>query len=393
MTRVVLAGVSTRAAAESAARAGYDVTAFDAFGDLDQHPSVRVVSLPRDLGTRFSAHRAARAAGAVECDAAAYVSNFENHPRAVQTLAAGRLLWGNPPDVLRRVRDPRLVSDALRRRGSPVPPVVEASNTPPTGGDWVVKPLDSGGGRRVRRWPLSRKAAAAGRTIPRGSYLQEFVDGTPASLVFVAAGRRIVPLGFSLQLVGRHEFGATGFRYCGNVLMAAGDSRLPPESLDLSCAAAQALVEDFELIGVNGIDLIVRGGVPYVIEVNPRWSSSMELVERAYGISVFAAHGAACSGGALPDFDLRRAWGTHRVCGKAIVFAREPTVMGDTRPWLDDPTVRDVPHPGERIETGQPICTVLADAVDDAACEAALAARAGRMYADVTMRSGAPVSP
>ena len=35
---VLVAGVSTRAAAESAARAGFRVTAIDAFGDLDQHP-------------------------------------------------------------------------------------------------------------------------------------------------------------------------------------------------------------------------------------------------------------------------------------------------------------------------------------------------------------------
>ena len=39
--RLLIAGISTRAAAESAARAGFEVTAIDAFGDLDQHPGVR----------------------------------------------------------------------------------------------------------------------------------------------------------------------------------------------------------------------------------------------------------------------------------------------------------------------------------------------------------------
>jgi hypothetical protein len=32
--------------------------------------------------------------------------------------------------------------------------------------------------------------------------------------------------------------------------------------------------------------------------------------------------------------------------GKAIVFARENLVIGDTRRWLEDPDVRDVPHAG-----------------------------------------------
>src|ERR1041385_1111708 len=104
--RIVIAGVSCRAAAESAARAGFDVTAIDAFGDLDQHPSVRAVSVPRYIGARFTPAAAARAARSFDCDAVAYLSSFENHPKAVASLSAGRVLWGNSTAVLRRVRDP-----------------------------------------------------------------------------------------------------------------------------------------------------------------------------------------------------------------------------------------------------------------------------------------------
>src|SRR5919204_109955 len=101
--RVLIAGISTRAAAESAARAGFTVTALDAFADVDQHPSVRALLLPRP----FSAAAAAAAARNVECDAVAYLANFENHPDEVAALAGPRRLWGNPPAVLRRVRDPK----------------------------------------------------------------------------------------------------------------------------------------------------------------------------------------------------------------------------------------------------------------------------------------------
>src|SRR5689334_24814898 len=104
--RVLVAGVSTRAAAESAAQAGFDVTALDAFGDLDQHPSVRALSLPRDFHAQFTPAAAARAARTIAGDAVVYASSFENHPAAVQALAAGRALWGNAPAVIRVVRDP-----------------------------------------------------------------------------------------------------------------------------------------------------------------------------------------------------------------------------------------------------------------------------------------------
>ena len=400
MTSVIIAGVSTRAAAESAARAGYAVTSFDAYGDLDQHPSVRVVSLPRDVGVPFTPRAAARAARSVDADAVAYLSSFENHPRAVEILATGRALWGNPPEVLRRVRDPFALSDALRRHGFATPaisgtgpgpspirprPVPSAGSgpglpraSPGPDPDLLLKPLRSGGGQGVRRWGGDAR-------IPRGHYVQEFIDGTPASIVFVAAGGRAIPLGVSTQLVGDAPFGASGYRYCGNILHPCDD-----DLFTSVCALAQAVAEDFGLVGVNGIDFIARGPAPYAIEVNPRWSSSMELVERAYGLSVFGAHAAACANGALPSFDLSSARHTRAVYGKAIVFAREDSIARDTRTWLTDPTVRDVPHPDERIARGQPICTVFASADDVGGCEAALASRAARVYGEIDVKTLEP---
>ena len=84
--RVLVAGVSTRAAAQAAAHAGYTVTPLDAFGDLDQHPMVRGLAVPRDFGERYTPAAAARAGRREPCDAVAYLSSFENHPAAVRAL-------------------------------------------------------------------------------------------------------------------------------------------------------------------------------------------------------------------------------------------------------------------------------------------------------------------
>ncbi len=190
--------------------------------------SVRALS----LGRRFTARAATRAARSVEYDAVVYLSSFENHPRAVSALAVRRVLWGNAPEVLRRVRNPMLVAQALRARGctvpevrltldlpipylSPDPSVVSGSSQismqprrevrlkPNTA--WLVKPLASGGGHRVQAWP-------GAASLPRGCYLQEWVDGTPGSVVFVASGGRAVPIGVSRQLIGDRAFGAAGYR-------------------------------------------------------------------------------------------------------------------------------------------------------------------------------------
>jgi predicted ATP-grasp superfamily ATP-dependent carboligase len=387
--RVLLAGISTRAAAESAARAGFAVTALDAFGDLDQHESVTALVLPR----RFTPHAAARAAKSLECDAVAYLSNFENHPAAVATLASGRTLWGNPPAVLRRVRDPLLLASVLERRGFAVPAVCSGEPGPGNqelGMRWLLKPIASGGGRRVRRW-------RSGTRIPRGRYLQALVDGTPGSLVFVAASGRAVPLGLTRQLIGERAFGASGYQYCGNILIGAGDPHFTVDDtlFESVRALSFAVSDEFGLAGVNGIDFIHDGSAAMAIEVNPRWSASMELVERAYGLSVFGAHASACANGALPDFDLAAARCHARAFGKAVVFARRDVVIGDTRRWPrrdlpgrpDRPglEIADVPHPGERIAAGRPVCTVFAVERDSAACHAALVRSAARVYEELAI--------
>jgi predicted ATP-grasp superfamily ATP-dependent carboligase len=415
--RVLVAGVSTRAIADSAARAGWSVVALDAFADLDQHPSVDA----RSVGEPFSPDRAARAAQEIACDVVAYGANFENDPAAIAVLARGRTLWGNPPDVIRRVRDPRLLSKALRSRGLAAPEVCNEPGTNEPGTNeprtneprtneprtneprtneprtneprtknperrtpnaeprsWLLKPYASGGGHGVREWHESMR-------LPSGAYLQEFVDGAPGSIVFVSASGRAIPIGLTRQLVGDESFGVSGYRYCGNILTAAGED---DHLLDAARAVADVVCGEFELVGVNGIDLIVANNTPYAIEVNPRWCASMELVERAYGLSVFGVHASACRDGVLPDFDLAKARGSAHAMGKAVVFARAAATIGDTAAWpaKGEPhmhEIRDVPRPGTRIRAGHPICTVFATGRDSHECRDALVSKAERVYAAV----------
>jgi len=150
-----------------------------------------------------------------------------------------------------------------------------------------------------------------------------------------------------------------------------------------ACELSAAIADAFGLIGANGVDFIACDGMAYPIEVNPRWCGSMELVERAYGVSIFEAHAEACAAGRLPRFDLAQARHGTGAVGKAIVFAREDVTIGDTDAWLTDDTVHDVPHAAERIAAGRPVCTVYAGGADAAACYAALVARAERVYAEL----------
>jgi predicted ATP-grasp superfamily ATP-dependent carboligase len=377
--------VSTRAAADSAARAGVDVIALDAYADLDQHPSVRALSLARDFGTPFSPDAVVAAARALPSDAVVYLSSFENHPQAVDALASGRALWGNGPEVLQRVRDPTTLAAGLSQRGVRVPQILakESHHSTPTTDiqRWMLKPRMSGGGHGVTVWKPDEK-------ILRSHFLQEYVEGVPGSVVFVAAGGRGVALGVSRQLVGESAFGVSGFRYCGNILGTPLGEQLKSQAIALVDAATAA----FPLVGVGAIDFIASDSGLLPIEVNPRWSASMELVERAHGISMFGIHVDACSRAALPTFDLKQFPDSVSTHGKAIVYATHDVVVGNTREWLEDSSVRDVPHAGEPIAAGQPICTVFAVGSDAATCHEMLVERANRIYAELYSSPSNPCS-
>src|SRR5918999_3633580 len=212
-SHVLIAGVTTRALAVSAARAGYRVTAIDAFGDLDLREAAAViVARPASPGVPYGPVQAAAAGDRITADLAAYTSNFENYPPAVRRLARGRRLLGNTAETLIGVRNPFAVSRVLRRCGLTAP---ETRSRPPAGTSagtrWLMKPRRSGGGHGIAMW-------TPGRAVPRSMYLQQQIAGIPGSISFAADGASVVVLGFSRQLVGDVRLGGRGYRYCGSIL-------------------------------------------------------------------------------------------------------------------------------------------------------------------------------
>ena len=368
--QVVIAGISTRALAASAARAGYHVTAVDAFGDMDLRRTADVISGRSEDGAQSRPLSAALAADHIPGGLACYTSNFENYPSAVERLAQGRTLLGNPASVLMRVRDPLLLMHTLGQLGFSIPKTrSSAPSDRNVRGSWLLKPRRSGGGHGTRVWRRNQ-------AVPRSHYLQRRLAGPSGSILFAADGHRGVVLGVSRQIVGDIRMGARGFRYCGSLLGPPG-VLFPdqPQLAEVAERLASAVTKEFGVRGLNGIDFIAMDGVPCPIEVNPRYSASMELLERANALSIFQVHEQACRG-ALPTGRLK----SERVLGKAVVFARKNVVMRDTREWLDDTSLADIPHPGEKIRRGHPICTVFGSGDNADSCYVRLGRRAAAVY-------------
>ncbi len=388
--RILITGVSTRALAESARAAGYEFVTLDYFGDYDQKSWCENYSLKRDFDQAYGPGRLYEASRRLHYDALVYVASLENHPRIVALLAGiaedeearahstRPLLLGNSPQALSGVRDGPALLEFLRQQGVPAPRTLRPGETVPPDPTtrWLRKPVASGGGHEIAFWP-GGKAPGAEFT------LQEYVDGRPCSAAFAANGREASLLGLSEQLIGRREFGAAPFAYCGNIFpLPPGTDGAPDQVLAEVKALIRAITRAYGLTGLNGLDFVLHDGRVVPLEVNPRYTASMELMELAGAASMFDCQVQSVLEGRLPaNWEGIRA-GTY--LGKAILYAEHDCRAPDTRDWVAR-GIRDVPFPGEEIAQGSPICTILGEGVTPGACYTILVSRAeelkGELYA------------
>ena len=374
-TTIIILGASTRAAAMSARRAGWTLWCADLFADADLERLATVRKVPIDAYPHGLLDALADAPQAPVI----YTGALENRPDLIAKI--DRPLWGNSADLLRKVRSPEQWTTCLLEGGLPCPRI--SSKAEPTG-QWLLKPRKSGGGFGIHthnRQPFESRV----------HFLQERIDGLPCSAAFLGANGQAFLLGVTQQLIGTPWLNATGFHYAGSI----GPLPLDLKTLETWRQIGVSLVTTFGLRGLFGVDAILRDGVPWPVEVNPRYSASVEVLERAQRVSLLTMHAAAFSPAPI-DLANRLPCtltpgpspggrGEQEVCGKAILFARQTLVLPAEGPWLGalEPGVglnqieyADIPHAGETIEQGRPVLTLFASAPTVADCTVKLQEKA-----------------
>jgi uncharacterized protein len=359
---LLILGASTRAAAFSALRAGLRPTCIDLFADADLAstcPTTRIdpADYPEGL---------ARIVADLPPMPWLYTGALENHPGLVDQISARHRLVGNAGENLRAVRDPIALAQAFRDAGLQAPRVQLDPEGLPIDGSWLRKPLESGGGRGILPWFGQRTAHR------RSVYFQERVEGIPLAAIFVGDGNQARCRGISRQYLGKGR-GGNRFAYRGSLAPW-------PVSPDVSARIerlGEVVGARFGLSGLFGIDLILKDGHPWSVEVNPRYTASVEVLEWALGRSLLAEH--------LSVFGLEVDKGSQRVgnrsfAAKAIVYADRECRWASESPIqaIDPdtfPEVADIPRPGTPFRAGEPVLTVFARGESPAACRKALAGR------------------
>ena len=384
---LLIVGASARAAAYSALRARLRPWCADLFGDVDLRSrcpvhAVQPGNYPWGL---LSAVRQAPVAPLI------YTGGLENRPALVRELAEIHPLWGNGPDVLAVARSPITLANVLRALKLPCP-AVRLSEPEPSAERWLVKPLAGSGGAGIRFWTADSSKASA------GVYFQEYIEGAPIAVTYIADGSQARVLGITRQLVGESWLHAAPFHYCGSIgAIASSASRqaslsgsLPPCGEGLGSGEARcsqslstelqrhgdALVRASGLRGLFGVDGMLRDGHFWPVEVNPRYTASVEVLEHALGAPLLEWHRRVFEGCGLmpPPFEVSPS----KHVGKAIVFARRALEFPQDGPWLTSsreldsvwelPAFADIPAAGQKIAAGRPILTLFARSDSPTVC-------------------------
>jgi predicted ATP-grasp superfamily ATP-dependent carboligase len=340
---LIILGASARAACFSARRAGFTPYWIDQFGDFDLRSEfegqlVKPESYPRAL------------AGCLKEAAKVpfmYTGAMENHLGVLEDLEKQRSLLGNSAEVCRAVRNPQRLKACYEAAGIACP---EISFGPVTDGTWLRKPVHGAGGRDIEPYQ-------AGQTPGDNFYLQEFIEGESRAAVFLANGREVSLIGVSQQLIGESFLNAAAYAYCGSIgpLAIADEERAQWQLI------GHSLTSEFGLRGLFCLDAIVREGSVYPLEINPRYSASVEILELAMNLPLLLAHRQACLGELLKSYtDPGRMW------AKAYLFAAEdlrcPEDLSSIYSAAESRiTTADIPVPGSMIAQGHPLMTILGE--------------------------------
>jgi len=353
---ILIAGASVRGAVDSAVRGGWRPVAADLFNDQDLHQqcqTYRIAAYPEQL-LAISQQLPAMPW--------MYTGGLENHPQLVDQVSQRHQLWGNPGSVLRQVSDPFLIQQILTDQNL-LFPAIRADWSRQTPGRWLRKSIHSTGGRGVHR---AEESIPTNRSSTADTYYQQFIRGICCSGLFLAQQTSSQLVGITRQIIGKRFTRGKPFSYAGSI----GPLTLTVEQQATLARIGSVLTGALGLRGLFGVDFVCQQDKIWVLEINPRFPASAEILDRALGVSLVDFHCQACQDNPVPELPPLH---DRLQYGKAILYARRPcTITAQcSQAWLKQTSqivspatnhwfwVADIPAAGTVVPTGSPILSIM----------------------------------
>ena len=355
---ILIVASSGRALAAAARLAGFRPLAADCFDDLDTRGVCAGNCLVEGgLEAGFTEENLipvldTLAAGERPCGFV-YGAGFEDRPELLDVIARRFPLIGNPPDVVRGVKDPLRLAALCASLDIPHPRT--SLDRPGDPENWLVKSIGGAGGRHVA--PAMDALATDGNV-----YFQRIATGAPVSILFLADGAETHVAGLSRQWAAPAP--GEPFRFGGSLRPA----HLSPSVDRKLRRAAEAVTAACGLRGLNSIDFLVDGEAYTLIEINPRPGATLDIFEDCGG-ALFRAHVESCLG-RLPARPLA----FEGAAAAAISYARRDIPAMPEFDWPD--WTADRQKAQSQVRAHEPLCTIKARAAQPARARAILDERA-----------------
>ena len=366
-SKLIIAAISARGYAQAAVTSGYRVITIDAFADADTQIFSEQCFQVRMNASGVDVDDFKRIFSHINLDEVAgflYGSLFDGAADLLAWVAKQVPLVGNVPEVMQLAKSFAFfgVLDALNVKH---PEVYLFENIPLSllqdsqkfiekvgqnsclhennearscGKSWLLKQLGGTGGAHVKH--ISRGSS--------GDYIQRKIEGVPVSMLFVADGTTPQLIGFNEQLIA--PTAEMSYRFAG----AVSHYPLPQAAQQAFETVAQQLTKKLALRGCNSLDAVFDGENVWILELNPRLSTTFHLYP-----NLLQAHLQGCAGNlvALQIFK--------NVYAHWILYAEQAIeIFADfTWPiWVTDIPKLEAGASSVKFVQDAPICTVLAHA-------------------------------
>ncbi len=353
---VILVGGSVRAAATDAVRGGFIVTAIDRFGDQDLL-AIADRWFPLDDDDAWLDRLIELPRGPI-----IPVGGFNWPSSAKAKLLQDQVVTYPRPEMLRQIDSPRELNDLADSANIQFPEThwlddlgsLQTTQSKHEAESWIYlhKPWQHAGGVGI---------CAGSGTPPVSHYAQRFIRGEPIGVNFIAANSgttaRCHLLGTFRAMTHKRDR-EQRFLYGGSIGPVCV-SAIQTQTLQ---SLGESIAKRFGLVGLFNVDLVLDpAGKLWLLEINPRFSASMELLETQSLIKMHLECQSSLDLGKFNNFHYAKTGlepCTSFSC-KRIVYAKCSMTIGELPRGTSDVQFVDIPARGMHIAAGDPAFTII----------------------------------
>jgi len=350
---LILIGASVRALAFSCIRAGYKPWCIDLFADEDL-----AKNCPTTLITKSFPNQIADLIKSAPMAPILFTGGLENHPSLLHLLSAQRTVLGIMGNTLSNLRNTSTLFSLLKSKQINTPKIITNDWDLKSKTSYLRKPKNRSGGLGITHFDPSQQAMISAADF----YYQEFIIGENRSAIFCFNQTGFELLGVTIQSSGAHSLHADNFLYSGNM----GPVNPRDSELNDLQTIGEIISSNYHPLGLLSLDYILNDSKVFPLEINPRYTASMEVLELALGQNFITKH--------------MQAFGMNIICenpapckpsviGKAIYYAPHDVSIPEQAPWItieQNPCLfspfADIPKTNSAIYKGSPVVTIFAKA-------------------------------